>query len=289
MENVETRNVVLNDGVRLTVCKDDGVSRNIRRHNTYHEIELLEKWYLPHAGQIKCVYDLGANIGNNAIYFAKYAKDANVFAFEPVPATFQILQANIEQNDLASRIKAFPYASGEEDASVKMEVNTKYLDGSVISDKGTQTVQVRALDGLDLPAPDFIKMDVEGCQLQTLKGMERTLPASSPYLWIEIFSTTHSHGRSEQETQETFQFLASMDYFPVDINLPTHDFFFVKSDAAASEKIRLLSAFVAILHQASDERMMSMRESFSKSRSYKLGHALLAPLRVVRRIVRRRT
>lgn len=80
-----------------------------------------------------------------------------------------------------------------------------------------------------------------------------------------------------------------MDYFPVDINLPTHDFFFVKSDAAVSEKIRLLSAFVAILHQESAERMMSMRESFSKSRSYKLGHAILSPLRVVRRIVRRGT
>jgi hypothetical protein len=77
-----------------------------------------------------------------------------------------------------------------------------------ISEGGSTVVEVRRLDDLRLPAPDFIKIDVEGHELEMLKGAERTLRDKRPGLMIE-------NRLSAQDTAATLaplRFLESCGY-----------------------------------------------------------------------------
>ena len=53
------------------------------------------------------IVDIGANIGVFSIYAATHAKNATVYAFEPVLANYELLIQNISKNDLNNRIRAF--------------------------------------------------------------------------------------------------------------------------------------------------------------------------------------
>lgn len=48
-------------------------------------------------------------------------------------------------------------------------------------------VKIISLDELNLPKVDFVKIDVEGFELEVLKGMKKVIADSSPTLYIEIF------------------------------------------------------------------------------------------------------
>ena len=61
----------------------------------------------------KTVIDVGANVGDTALYFAE--RGAEVVAYEPDPANFRWLLANLDLNPtLRSRIHPFPFAVGVE-------------------------------------------------------------------------------------------------------------------------------------------------------------------------------
>ena len=53
------------------------------------------------------IVDIGANIGVFSIYAATQAKNATVYAFEPVPANYELLAENIRTNGLNDRIRTF--------------------------------------------------------------------------------------------------------------------------------------------------------------------------------------
>jgi FkbM family methyltransferase len=133
------------------------------------------------------VLDIGANQG----FFSCYAayKGAKVFAFEPVPELFERLLFNVRRNGFADRVTAFPYAIGESDADVEIQVSaslgggqssiipefTKYYNVPV-----RQSIKVpcrtlpKILADLSAPTVRLCKLDVEGAEF----GILRTLKAS---------------------------------------------------------------------------------------------------------------
>lgn len=65
------------------------------------------------------VFDVGANIGLFSLWtYQNCRQNVNIFAFEPIPAIFEVLQANAERFD-PQKIKVFPYGLGKESKSVK--------------------------------------------------------------------------------------------------------------------------------------------------------------------------
>lgn len=60
----------------------------------------------------------------------------------------------------------------------------------------TAPVHVATLDSLDLPAPDLVKIDLEGAESRVLHGMMQTLAGARPALIVEI------HGEQEQPVRE---------------------------------------------------------------------------------------
>ena len=268
----KTKTVILPDGNRLTGYRGELVFDYICSRCNYTEVSLFERWFLPRANELHNIYDIGANIGDHAVYFATHSK-ANIFSFEPMPVTFEMLKKNIEQNDISDRVKLFNCALGAEDSSAKMQIVTDNMGACSISNEGTENVQVKRLDNMNLPLPDLVKIDVEGYELEVLKGMERTLRESSPVLWIEIFEDTET-------MPETYRFLSSLGYLPVDCGELPENVLFTKQELTAQEKAEHLWAFAIKALRQNRKIHEAIRNSFKSSHSWKI----TAPLRAIRRI-----
>jgi FkbM family methyltransferase len=139
-----------------------------------------------------CVVDVGANIGYNSAYAAmKVGPTGKVFALEPAQDNLAVLYANLTGNGLGN-VTVLPYAAGSAQG-----VREFYLRGDVSAVNSfypesfyaavTQTVQVPVapLDELIEQAPDLVKIDVEGAELEVLAGMQRMLSAPQIQLIVE--------------------------------------------------------------------------------------------------------
>jgi FkbM family methyltransferase len=131
--------------------------------------------------QPKVVYDIGANIGIASLYFSSVFPGARFYGFEPVPQNYEVCRLNYE-NLPGSEV--FPWAVGERSGSAKFEFAENDLRGGGLH--GAQTigddlskkaidVQVYSIADLikerKLPRPDLLKIDVEGAELEVLKGI----------------------------------------------------------------------------------------------------------------------
>lgn len=114
------------------------------------------------------VLDIGANIGDTAIYFAQFDKVAKVMAYEPVPYTYDFMLAKLKTCPLAHKI--VPKREAVSNADSSMRVSDSYMDsrGESIETMGSASgVKVRitslnsALHGLRNVA---IKCDAEGAE-----------------------------------------------------------------------------------------------------------------------------
>lgn len=135
------------------------------------------------------VIDGGGCWGDTALYFAQRAK--RVFCFECIPANLKVLGENLALNPgLRSSIQVVPKAlwnrSGE-------TFTFEYLGAGsrpASSGKGIQ-VETESIDEFvsknSLPRVDFIKMDIEGAELEALRGAEQTIRKYHPKLAISVY------------------------------------------------------------------------------------------------------
>ena len=118
----------------------------------------------------KDVVDIGANIGDTAIYFAlKGAK--HVYAFEPYPYSYNLAKKNIELNKLENKITLLNEGCGKE-GFVTIESKTKNYGGTDLKSFDTG-IKIK-ISSLDLIAEKFklnnaiLKIDCEGCEYKTV-------------------------------------------------------------------------------------------------------------------------
>lgn len=145
------------------------------------------------AGPGTIVWDVGANVGFFSLLAARLG--AVVHAFEPVPATAAALRANVAANGFGERIQVHEAAVGARSGEAPFLVVDE-ASWSHLADRGehprTRTrvrVPVVALDDLDLPPPDVVKIDVEGSELAVLEGARTLLAEHAPRLIVELHET----------------------------------------------------------------------------------------------------
>ena len=136
-------------------------------------------------------WDIGANIGANALYAALRPGIA-VLAFEPSPASYAALCRNIEANGSGERIQAYCLALNADTRLGSLNMSSTGAGGSFNSFESTQdcfgrelAVQFRqstvgfAIDDFrrlfGLPAPNYLKIDVDGIEERILAGAAATL------------------------------------------------------------------------------------------------------------------
>ena len=144
-------------------------------------------------------YDLGANIGYVTLLLArKIGRDGKVFAFEALPANFARMVKNVELNNLSSVVIPIEAAVVDSSRSIKFLVGPSGGMGKVEGSAGRQgysymdTINVRgiALDDFVYregnPAPQVVKIDIEGGEVLAFPGMSRVLLESRPLVLLEL-------------------------------------------------------------------------------------------------------
>ena len=137
------------------------------------------------------VLDGGAYKGETALWFAANGA-GKVYAFEPDPHNFSVLLENIRKNRLSDKIVPFQKALSRSEGRLRFSATG--TDGSKASDSGNLTVESVALDELleknFVERVDFIKLDVEGAELEALEGGMETIKRFKPKMAISVYHTS---------------------------------------------------------------------------------------------------
>lgn len=141
------------------------------------DVELISR-YVRHDS---IFVDVGANIGTVAIPIAKIVH--KVVAFEPVKDNRDLLEENILLNK-CTNIDVHAVALGKEHGTVSLVAQDGGDAATYSVRKGSDT-PVIPLDSLLLKA-DFIKIDVEGYELEVLQGARETLRTHRPVIFFEV-------------------------------------------------------------------------------------------------------
>lgn len=158
----------------------DGV---VLREN-YYESEVLEA-LRPFLAPGCVFWDVGANIGLHAISAAQLVPGLTVCAFEPNPRTLQRLRTNIAANPLS--ITVWPGALGEQQGHAQLTLfegnsGQSLVGAPATAHASTVSVPLARADALiaegKLPAPDVMKLDVEGYEANVLSGFGSLLGTS---------------------------------------------------------------------------------------------------------------
>jgi FkbM family methyltransferase len=166
------------------------------------------------------ILDVGANIGCTTTVFSNaVANGFRVYAFEPEPRNFYLLENCIKAFRNESKAVAVNLAVGDLDGNIKLLRNTfnhtahQVLVESRTSkelDRRAQVVRSTTLDSFcaahDVHPVKFVKMDVEGYELPACRGMTRII-AANPGLIVsmEVGSATQSQlGYDRRELLEFF-------------------------------------------------------------------------------------
>ncbi len=124
---------------------------------------------------------------------------ALIEAFEPNPATYQLLSFNVGR---VGHIVPHPVGLGVERGTFHMHEDPSNLGSSHIDDRdvgGSIAIQVERLDdlGLDLSALCFIKMDVEGFEASVIKGAAKSIETHRPLIVLEQHESEFVDGSTE--------------------------------------------------------------------------------------------
>lgn len=194
-------------GLKMLLTLKDWVQYNIFIYGQYepNESKLIKKI----CTNTTVMFDIGANVG----YFSMIAASSNtknlVFAFEPVKKNFDRARYNFDLNKL-SNIKIFKNVVSNNNDVVNINIGNErnwgmssvvqhdFLSGekeevkSIVLDDFIKEQGVKKLD--------IVKIDVEGFELNVLKGMDNTIKELKPKILIEILDKNlNSNGNSAED------------------------------------------------------------------------------------------
>lgn len=178
--------------------------------STVQHLEIREGWMWPKADDVafdhikmylpllrlaarqpqqrRVAVQAGGNAGVHPVELAKLYE--RVITFEPERLNYECLlenardYSNVEAHQavVGNRNKPVGIAAAQGLKNDKLCVNT----GSFMVDGDGDIPQIR-IDDLDLDQLDFLQLDVEGWELNALKGAEKTIERCSPVIMIERF------------------------------------------------------------------------------------------------------
>ena len=185
---------------KMVCYSGDTISTAINLYGVYEkrDLEMLFGFFNMYKIDMKhlLALDIGANIGNHSRYFQKYFN--KVIAFEPMSKTFDILKLNVSEFDNIE-IKNFGLSSSN--GSYYMEIINTNLGGTKIVDSfysgSKEKFDFVTLDSLKIDGEvGLIKIDVEGHEIDALKGAENLIRRDNPIIMFELNKCDFQNGES---------------------------------------------------------------------------------------------
>jgi FkbM family methyltransferase len=132
-------------------------------------------------------WDVGAHLGFFTLLAARLVGcTGHVHAFEPVEQNRQQLMAAVDRNGCANVvIHALAFSSTAGQALLHAHESSAMWSLAGEGEDGVR-VQYETLDSVELPAPDLVKIDVEGAELDVLRGGRKLLVEARPALVVEF-------------------------------------------------------------------------------------------------------
>ena len=159
----------------------------------------------PYLNKFKNTIDVGAATGMYASHFAKYSK--SVLCFEAVPPVYKQLE---KIKETYGNVKTFNLAVGNEVGTADFYVDDKRLSNSGFQNLvDGQKIQVETvtIDSLKLVDVGFMKIDVEGNELDVLFGANDTIEEYKPTCMVEVYDKFNKY-----PVKTTFQFFFNKGY-----------------------------------------------------------------------------
>ena len=182
------RSMIWGQPVFFTITQPrDAIQKKHRQGRFYEseELEIIRRYFKP--GSV--FVDIGSNIGNHELFALKFLYASRAILFEPNPTAIAVLRSNIEMNGLEDRCDMSFLGYGLSDVAAEgmtMDVPLGNLGGGrMVAGEGAQETR-RGDDLLGDTPVHFIKIDVEGMEMQVLAGLSRVIAACRPAMFIEV-------------------------------------------------------------------------------------------------------
>jgi FkbM family methyltransferase len=161
------------------------------------------------------VYDVGAFHGMLTMFFASRCKQ--VVCYEPNELNRARLIENACLNNLIN-VEVREFGVGSEVGSATLSYGPAMAGGGTLDPNATapvsQAVRITTLDhdiaAAKLPAPELIKIDIEGWELEALQGARQALAARHPALFLEMHGNTLRE--KQRKVSEIVAFLRDAGY-----------------------------------------------------------------------------
>ena len=165
--------------------------------------------------------DIGSNEGVYAMYLSRFA--SRLYCFEPLPW----LAANLKRKFSGSNnVSVINCALGNKDETAVIHIpvtkemqydsrssliggfSGQMIDGNQVQEIKNVPVPVKRLDDFDFENIGFMKIDVEGFELEVLKGAAETITRSLPNIYVEIEQKHHD----DMPIAMIFEFILRLGY-----------------------------------------------------------------------------
>jgi FkbM family methyltransferase len=192
-------------GLMTVSTRDQFISKALYVRRQYGQdvmrlaLKLIRTHQKPSAARPAYLIDIGANVGTVCIQLLREGAFERALAFEPDPVNFTYLQRNIEQNDLAPRLRAFDLAlssapgemvlerSGDNYGDHRLRTGSQPSENRFHEESRELTrVRLETLDhvltaeAIDPAEIGLVWMDTQGHETHVLKGSQELLAHGPP-------------------------------------------------------------------------------------------------------------
>jgi FkbM family methyltransferase len=203
----------------------DTIQRHHLRGEFYedHELRMMRKYF---GGGI--FVDVGCNVGNHSIYFASLENCRSVIAFEPNPNVLKNLLVNLALNGLSKKVVLHQFGLADVSCNAKLSIprlnagGASFLKNPDRSDEFSSEINdiplMRGDDILGDEKISLMKIDVEGLELECLKGLDSVLRNSKPILFVEVTHETRPDVESFL-SDRNYKIIETYQRYPKIINI----------------------------------------------------------------------
>ena len=179
IEGQQIRFLIANPNDAIMKCHQQGMFYETE------ELALIKQHYTEGV-----VVDIGANVGNHAVYISKFTNAPRIIVFEPSQTTIAILKENLRLNQCNNvDTKFLGIALGAKEGRLTQHrPEPDNLGYTYYTEDPAGDVQEIDGDSLIYDEPiGLIKLDAEGMEVEILAGLQRTIQRWRPVMLIEIW------------------------------------------------------------------------------------------------------
>jgi FkbM family methyltransferase len=172
-------------------------------------------------GQV--LYDLGASVGYMTVEMATvFHGEITCVAFEPQPDLARCVAISAAINGLSNKVAVFELMLGDtpREETLMLTSHSVHASTNAVEAGGTALKrQMTTIDELvahgDAPPPDVMKLDIEGGELQALRGAQNVIRAHRPHVVFEINACAERFGYTRQDVFDLLQSLGEYEFFEI--------------------------------------------------------------------------